>query len=57
MIKLVSLKLRNFKQYEIASLNFPDQGRILIKGRNEAGKSSIFEAIYFALFWGRTRAQ
>jgi len=50
MIKLVSLKLRNFKQYEIASLNFPDQGRILIKGRNEAGKSSIFEAIYFALF-------
>lgn len=50
MIKLVSLKLRNFKQYEIASINFPDQGRILIKGRNEAGKSSIFEAIFFALF-------
>jgi exonuclease SbcC len=50
MIKLVSLRLRNFKQYENASINFPDQGRILIKGKNEAGKSSIFEAIFFALF-------
>lgn len=50
MIKLVSLKLENFKQYKSAQINFPDQGKILIKGKNEAGKSSIFEAIAFALF-------
>lgn len=50
MIKLVSLKLENFKQYKSAQITFPDQGKILIKGKNEAGKSSIFEAIAFALF-------
>ncbi|HOP94788.1 MAG: SMC family ATPase [Dictyoglomaceae bacterium] len=50
MIKLASLKLANFKQYEKAEIDFPDQGRILIKGKNEAGKSTIFEAIVFALF-------
>lgn len=50
MIKLVSLKLENFKQYRNAHIIFPEQGKILIKGKNEAGKSSIFEAIAFALF-------
>lgn len=50
MIKLVSLTLRNFKQYRTAHINFPEKGKILIKGKNEAGKSTIFEAIGFALF-------
>ncbi|MGB9787438.1 MAG: AAA family ATPase [Dictyoglomus turgidum] len=50
MIKLVSLKLSNFKQYQNARIEFPEQGKILIKGKNEAGKSTIFEAIAFALF-------
>ncbi|MFN3698732.1 MAG: AAA family ATPase, partial [Dictyoglomus sp.] len=45
MIKLVRLELINFKQYQKAEIDFPEQGKILIKGKNEAGKSSIFEAI------------
>ncbi|MGB9857661.1 MAG: AAA family ATPase [Dictyoglomaceae bacterium] len=50
MIKLKSLEIFNFKRYEYAKLEFPSHGKFLIKGKNEAGKSSIFEAIIFALF-------
>lgn len=50
MIRLKSLEIFNFKRYEHERLDFPLQGRFLIKGKNEAGKSSIFEAIIFALF-------
>ncbi|MCS7201341.1 MAG: SMC family ATPase [Dictyoglomus sp.] len=50
MIRLKSLEIFNFKRYEHEKLDFPLQGRFLIKGKNEAGKSSIFEAIVFALF-------
>ncbi|MCX7845736.1 MAG: SMC family ATPase [Dictyoglomaceae bacterium] len=50
MIRLKSLEIFNFKRYEYEKLDFPLQGRFLIKGKNEAGKSSIFEAIIFALF-------
>lgn len=53
MIRLVNLSIKNFKQYESAKLTFPEKGRILIKGKNEAGKSTLFEAIVFALF-GKT---
>ncbi len=50
MIRLKSLEVFNFKRYEHEKLEFPPQGRFLIKGKNEAGKSSLFEAIVFALF-------
>ncbi len=50
MIRLKSLEIFNFKRYEHEELKFPLQGRFLIKGKNEAGKSTLFEAIVFALF-------
>ena len=43
------LKLRNFKSYANEIINF-DKGITVIVGENGAGKSSIFEAISFALF-------
>ena len=50
MILLNRLVIRNFKQLENVTLCFPQNGAILIEGHNEAGKSSLFEAVYFALF-------
>src|SRR5712691_8464718 len=53
MILLHRLRTQNFKQLAEVSLQFPEQGTILIEGLNEAGKSSLFEAVFFALY-GRT---
>ena len=39
-----------FKQLSEVELKFPERGTILIEGRNEAGKSTLFEAVYFALY-------
>lgn len=50
MILLHQLVVRNFKQLKEVSLNFPPQGTILIEGHNEAGKSSLFETVFFALY-------
>lgn len=50
MIKLLKLTTNNFKQLRGVELVFPSSGSILIEGRNEAGKSTLFEAIYFGLF-------
>lgn len=44
-----NLKLKNFKSHVNSSINF-DNGVTLVIGENGAGKSSIFEAITFALF-------
>lgn len=43
------LKLKNFKSYANEVIKF-DKGITVIVGENGAGKSSIFEAISFALF-------
>lgn len=43
------LKLNNFKSYENETINFED-GISVIVGENGAGKSTILEAISFALF-------
>jgi exonuclease SbcC len=43
------LRLKNFKSYASEIINF-DKGITVIVGENGAGKSSIFEAISFALF-------
>jgi len=43
----------NILKYKRLALNLPEQGLIAISGQNESGKSSIGEAVCFALF-GRT---
>ncbi|MCF0226521.1 MAG: SMC family ATPase, partial [Methanobrevibacter sp.] len=43
------LSLKNFKSYKNSKISF-DKGISIIVGENGAGKSSIFEAISFALF-------
>lgn len=49
-----SLAANNFRKYENLTVNdLPEYGVIAISGLNESGKSSIGEAIFFALF-GRT---
>lgn len=46
---LCKLKLENFKKYEYYSIEF-QEGLIGIIGKNGSGKSTIFEAILFALY-------
>ena len=46
---LCKLKLENFKKYEYYSLEFTE-GLVGIIGKNGSGKSTIFEAILFALY-------
>ena len=56
-MKLVSLELRNFKPFR--NLMLPDGdgelpgGLVIIRGANSTGKSSLLEAILWAL-WGPT---
>jgi exonuclease SbcC len=50
VLKLVSLRTSGFKRLEIQEkLEFPD-GRLLIHGRNESGKSTLLETIHYALY-------
>ena len=46
---LLSLKLQNFKKYKELNIEF-SLGLIGILGKNGSGKSTIFEAILFALY-------
>ncbi len=50
MIRIRRIVANNFKQLDSVDLTLPPNGRFLIQGRNEAGKSSLFEALYFGLF-------
>jgi len=50
LILLRRLYAHRFKQLDEVTLVFPVRGSILIEGSNEAGKSSLFEAVYFALY-------
>lgn len=50
MIRLKRLYAHNFKQLQEVELHFPAHTRVLVQGKNEAGKSTLFEALYFALF-------
>jgi len=50
VFKLISLRASGFKRLDIENkLEFPD-GRILVHGRNESGKSTLMEAIHYALY-------
>ena len=46
---LNTLTLKNFKKYENKTFRF-DEGLIGIIGKNGSGKSTIFEAIFYALY-------
>ena len=50
MITLISLACDQFKSLKQVELRFPERGSVLIEGNNEAGKSTLFEAVYFALY-------
>src|SRR5438874_25063 len=50
MIILKHLTVERFRLLREIDLHFPQRGSILIQGPNEAGKSNLFESIYFALY-------
>src|SRR5579864_8818674 len=50
MIILKHLVIERFRLLREINLHFPQRGSILIQGPNEAGKSTLFESIYFALY-------
>lgn len=50
MIVLKRLRVDALKHLRGIDLCFPRRGSVLIEGPNEAGKSTLFEAIYFALY-------
>ena len=50
MIILKHLMVEHFRLLKEIDLHFPQRGSILIQGPNEAGKSTLFESIYFALY-------
>ena len=50
----MKLKLKNFRYHRDAEFNIPDDGLTLISGERGSGKSTILEAIVFALY-GKTK--
>ncbi len=50
MITLKHLQAEHFKGLRSVDLMFPERGSVLIEGQNEAGKSTLFEAVYVALY-------
>jgi exonuclease SbcC len=55
LFKIKSLKVAGFKRLDLTErLEFPD-GRLLIHGRNESGKSTVLEAIHYALYGNALR--
>ena len=50
MIILKYVQAERFRLLRDVSLHFPQRGSILVSGPNEAGKSTLIESIYFALY-------
>jgi DNA repair exonuclease SbcCD ATPase subunit len=50
MIILKHLLVEHFRLLRRIDMHFPLRGSMLIQGPNEAGKSTLFESIYFALY-------
>jgi DNA repair exonuclease SbcCD ATPase subunit len=48
-MKLISLELNNFRQFQSAKIDFPT-GIVAITGDNGAGKTTIIESVLFCLF-------
>lgn len=49
-MRIRRIAANDFKQLQSIDLTLPRVGRFLIQGRNEAGKSTLFEALYYGLF-------
>ncbi len=49
-LRLVSLQAQNFKKLKISKPLPLSEGIILITGLNESGKSTILDAVLYALF-------
>ena len=52
-MRLLELDITNFRSFAHAEMNLKASGVIGIRGLNGAGKSSIFEAVFFALYGPR----
>jgi DNA repair exonuclease SbcCD ATPase subunit len=50
VILLERLRADRFKSLRDIDLLLPPRGSVLIEGLNEAGKSTLFESVYFALY-------
>src|ERR671927_1615672 len=50
MILLEHLRVDRFKGLRDVDLYLPARGSVLVEGLNEAGKSTLFESVYFALY-------
>jgi len=53
-MKIKSIRIKNFMSIEDAEIDFDKAGLTLLEGENGAGKSSIYEAVYWVLF-GKTK--
>ena len=49
-MRIRRIAANDFKQLQSVDLYLPAVGRFLVQGKNEAGKSTLFEALYFGLF-------
>jgi DNA repair exonuclease SbcCD ATPase subunit len=50
VITLTRLAAAQYKGIHAIDISFPERGSFLIEGRNEAGKSTLFDAIHFGLY-------
>lgn len=49
-MRIRRIAANDFKQLQSIDIHLPRVGRFLVQGRNEAGKSTLFEALYYGLF-------
>jgi DNA repair exonuclease SbcCD ATPase subunit len=49
-IKITEVKFKNFMSYIEETIFIPENGVVLINGKNGNGKSSILESVYYGLF-------
>ena len=49
MLALRGIRCRNFKCFDELDLSFPEKGTVLVEGANDAGKSSLVDAVRFGL--------
>ncbi|RMA97564.1 AAA family ATPase [Hydrogenothermus marinus] len=54
---LKSINIKNFLAHEDTKINFAEEGITAIVGDNGAGKTSILEAIYFALYGNSSKGK